>query len=115
MINKINVDVQIYIEKLMEGINQIGLVENLAGEWGISDKEDFEGVLKENLTLASSLAFEESGDPTLDEKTFESSLVRSLTEYSVDSLVKEGKITADLDEETGENVYSIHPDFKPEE
>lgn len=48
MINKINIDVQIYIEKLMEGINQIGLIENLVTEWGIEDAKEFEDVLGRN-------------------------------------------------------------------
>lgn len=112
MINKINVDVQIYIEKLIEGINQIGLIENLAVEWGIKDEKEFENVFKENLTLTSSLAYEENNDPTLTEDQFEKALVRSLTEYTVDTLVEDGSLIVDLDQEKGENVYMLSPEKK---
>jgi len=112
MINKINIDVQIYIEKLMEGINQIGLIENLVTEWGIEDAKEFEDVLKENLSLSASLAYEENSDPTLNEEQFEHALVRSLTEYTVDTLVEDGSLIVDLDQEKGENVYMLNPEKK---
>ena len=112
MINKINIDVQIYIEKLMEGINQIGLIENLVTEWGIEDAKEFEDVLKENLSLSASLAYEENSDPTLNEEQFEHALVRSLTEYTVDTLVEHGSLIVDLDQERGENVYMLNPEKK---
>lgn len=112
MINKINIDVQIYIEKLMEGINQIGLIENLVTEWGIEDAKEFEDVLKENLSLSASLAYEENSDPTLNEEQFEHALVRSLTEYTVDTLVEDGSLIVDLDQERGENVYMLNPEKK---
>lgn len=112
MINKINIDVQIYIEKLMEGINQIGLIENLVTEWGIEDAKEFEEVLKENLSLSAALAYEENSDPTLNEEQFEHALVRSLTEYTVDTLVEHGSLIVDLDQERGENVYMLNPEKK---
>ena len=112
MINKINIDVQIYIEKLMEGINQIGLIENLVTEWGIEDAKEFEEVLKENLSLSASLAYEENSDPTLNEEQFEHALVKSLTEYTVDTLVENGSLIVDLDQERGENVYMLNPEKK---
>ena len=112
MINKTNIDVQIYVDKLMEGLNQMGLIETLSDEWGVRDQDEFKEVLTENLVLGASLRFEESGDPTLGETEFEDILVRSVTEYTINDMVEEGVLTKKLDENGVENVYSISPEMK---
>ena len=112
MINKTNIDVQIYVDKLMEGLNQMGLIETLSDEWGVRDQDEFKDVLTENLVLGASLRFEESGDPTLGETEFEDILVRSVTEYTINDMVEEGVLTKKLDENGVENVYSISPEMK---
>ena len=112
MINKTNIDVQIYVDKLMEGLNQMGLIESLSDEWGVRDQDEFKDVLTENLVLGASLKFEESGDPTLGETEFEDILVRSVTEYTINDMVEEGVLTKKLDENGVENVYSINPEMK---
>jgi hypothetical protein len=112
MINKTNIDVQIYVDKLMEGLNQMGLIESLSDEWGVRDQDEFKDVLTENLVLGASLRFEESGDPTLGETEFEDILVRSVTEYTINDMVEEGVLTKKLDENGVENVYSISPEMK---
>ena len=112
MINKTNIDVQIYVDKLMEGLNQMGLIESLSDEWGVRDQDEFKDVLTENLALGASLRFEESGDPTLGETEFEDILVRSVTEYTINDMVEEGVLTKKLDENGVENVYSISPEMK---
>jgi hypothetical protein len=112
MINKTNIDVQIYVDKLMEGLNQMGLIESLSDEWGVRDQDEFKDVLTENLVLGASLKFEESGDPTLGETEFEGILVRSVTEYTINDMVEEGVLTKKLDENGVENVYSINPEMK---
>ena len=112
MINKTNIDVQIYVDKLMEGLNQMGLIESLSDEWGVRDQDEFKDALTENLVLGASLRFEESGDPTLGETEFEDILVRSVTEYTINDMVEEGVLTKKLDENGVENVYSISPEMK---
>lgn len=112
MINKVNIDVQIYVDKLMEGLNQMGLIESLSEEWGVRSQEEFKEVLTENLSLGASVNFEETGDPTLGEKEFEDILVRSITEYTVNDMVEEGVLVKGLDEGGVENVYSINPEMK---
>ena len=112
MINKTNIDVQIYVEKLMEGLNQMGLIESLSDEWGVRDQDEFKDVLIENLVLGAAVNFEECGDPTLGETEFEDILVRSVTEYTINDMVEEGVLTKKLDENGVENVYSISPEMK---
>jgi hypothetical protein len=112
MINKTNVDVQIYVDKLMEGLNQMGLIESLSDEWGVRDQDEFKDVLTENLVLGASLRFEESGDPILGETEFEDILVRSVTEYTINDMVEEGVLKKGLSENGVENVYSINPEMK---
>ena len=111
MINKTNIDVQIYVEKLMEGLNQMGLIESLSDEWGVRDQDEFKDVLIENLVLGAAVNFEECGDPTLGETEFEDILVRSVTEY-INDMVEEGVLTKGLQEDGVENVYSISPEMK---
>jgi len=112
MINKTNIDVQIYVDKLMEGLNQMGLIETISDEWGVRDQDEFKDVLTENLVLGAAVNFEESGDPTLAETEFEDILVRSVTEYTINDMVEEGVLTKKLDENGVENVYSISPEMK---
>ena len=107
MINKVNIDVRIYVDHLMEGINQMGMIETIAAEWGIRNEDEFKELLTENITLQASLNFEENGDPVLGEKQFEDVLVRSATEHTVEEMVNEGILTKKLDEDGIENTYSI--------
>jgi len=112
MINKTNIDVQIYVDKLMEGLNQMGLIETISDEWGVRDQDEFKDVLIENLVLGAAVNFEEWGDPTLGKNEFEDILVRSVTEYTINDMVEEGVLTKKLDENGIENVYSISPEMK---
>jgi hypothetical protein len=112
MIRKTNIDVQIYIDQLMEGINQMGLIEILSEEWGVSDQDEFKGILTENLMLKASINFEDEGDPTLGEIEFEEILIKSVTEYTVNDMVETGLLTKNLAEGGTENVYSINPEIE---
>ena len=110
MINKVNIDVRIYVDHLMEGINQMGMIETIAAEWGIRNEDEFKELLTENITLQASLNFEENGDPVLGEKQFESVIIRSATECTVEEMVGEGILIKGLDEEGIENSYRINPE-----
>lgn len=112
MINKTNIDVQIYVDKLMEGLNQMGLIESISDEWGVRDQDEFKDVLTENLVLGAAVNFEECGDPTLAETEFEDILIQSVTEYTVNDMVEEGVLTKGLEEDGVENVYSVNPEMK---
>ena len=107
MINKINIDVKIYVDKLMEGINQMSLVESLVEEWGIRNEVAFKDLLAENITLQSSVNFEENGDPVLGEKQFEEVLVKTATEQVVEEMVEEGVLVKGLEEGNTESTYTI--------
>lgn len=112
MINKINIDIKIYVDQLMEGINQMGIIESLVEEWGISNVDNFKELLVENIILQASMNFEEDGDPILDEKQFEDVLIRSTTEYTVEEMVEEGLLIKGLDEDGTENSYRINTENK---
>ena len=112
MINKVNIDVKIYVDQLMEGINQMGMIETIAAEWGIRNEDEFKELLIENITLQASLNFEENGDPILEEKQFESVIIRSATEYTVEEMVEEGLLIKGLDEDGTENSYRINTENK---
>jgi hypothetical protein len=109
---KVNTDVEIYIHELMEGINQLGIIEELIEEWGLRDVEEFKEVLAENFTLEASINFEDNESPILDEDQFEKVLMSSLTEYTLDSLVEDGFIIKNLKEGEIENTYTVNPDSK---
>ena len=109
MINKVNIDVRIYVDQLMEGINQMGMIETLAAEWGIQNEEVFKELLTENITLQASLNFEENGDPILGEKQFEDVIIRSATEHTVEEMVEGGILVKELDKDGTENLYRINP------
>lgn len=109
MINKKNIDVQIYLEKIMSGVNQLGLLETISEEWGI-EKESLEEVLKENILYQAEINFEENGDPTLSDVEFENIIHKSTVECTVDSMVEEGVLLKNFDIESMENTYSINPE-----
>ena len=115
MLNKINIDVRIYVDKLMEGINQMGLIENLIDEWGIRKGEEFKDLLMENITVQASMNFEENGDPILDEEQLQEVIVRSATEHTVEEMVEDGLLIKSLDENGIENSYRITPQENVEE
>ena len=108
MINKVNIDVRIYVDQLMEGINQMGMIETLAAEWGIQNEEVFKELLTENIILQASLNFEENGDPILGEKQFEDVIIRSATEHTVEEMVEGGILVKELDKDGTENLYRIN-------
>ena len=110
MINKVSIDVRIYVDRLMEGINQMGMIETLAAEWGIQNEEVFKELLTENITLQASLNFEENGDPILGEKQFEDVIIRSATEHTVEEMVEGGILVKELDKDGTENLYRINPE-----
>lgn len=108
MINKINIDVRIYVDKMMEGINQMGMIESLVDEWGIKNEETFKDILVENITLQASMNFEENGDPILNEDQFQDVVVRSATEHVVEEMVQDGLLVKGLDEDGIENTFRIN-------
>ncbi len=111
MINKTKEDVQIYIDSLSEGINQLGILDMLAEEFEV-DKEELRGSLLENLTIQASVNFEENGDPVLDENQFDQILNKSAVECTVESMVKNGILIKNLEEGDIENTYAVHPKVK---
>lgn len=111
MINKNNIDVQIYLDKVMEGINQLGILESLSEEWGI-EKEDLEGVLKENISYQAEINFQESGDPTLSEDEFEDILQESTVECTLEDMARRGTINKRFDLESMQNVYYLKENFE---
>ena len=115
MLNRTNIDVKIYIDKLVEGINQMGVIEDLSKEWEIENKENFKELLEENLTIQASLNFEDCGDPILNDKQFEEILVRSATECTLEEMTERGILVKKLDDEGTENVYSVNPDVDLDE
>jgi hypothetical protein len=113
MINKTNIDVQIYLDNLMEGVNQSGILEMIMEEFEV-EKESLKEILTENFTLQSCINFEETGDPELDEDQFEEIIGKSALECTVESMVQEGILVKSLEEGGTENSYSINPEIKGE-
>ena len=109
---RVKTDVEIYIHSLMEGINQLGLIDELVEEWGLRDVEEFREVLAENFSIEASVNFEDKGNPVLDEDQFTKTLNLSLTEYTLDSLTEEGILIKNLKEGEIENTYSLSPEAK---
>jgi len=109
MTNRKKIDVQIYLDKIVSGINQMGILESISEEWGI-EKEDLEETLKENILYQAEINFEESGDPTLTEVEFEDIIHKSTVECTIESMVDQGILVKNLDLESMENTYSINPE-----
>lgn len=111
MINKVDIDVKIYIDKLVEGVNQLGMFEGLAEEFDIQNEEFLKEALVENLTIQASVNMEECGDPTLDEDQFGNIITTTATECLLEEMVQSGSLVKELGD-GAENVYKINPERK---
>jgi hypothetical protein len=111
MINKTNIEVQIYLDTLMEGINQAGMLEMIAEEFGIDPIDLKEGVI-ENFSIQASINFEERGDAELDEDQFGEILHKSAVECTIESMVQKGLLIKSLEDGEIENTYTVNPIIK---
>jgi len=111
MINKTNIEVQIYLDTLMEGINQAGMLEMIAEEFEI-DPIDLKEVVLENFSLQAAINFEEKGDAKLDEDQFGEIMHKSAVECTIESMVQEGLLVKSLEDGGIENTYTINPIIK---
>jgi hypothetical protein len=106
------IDVTIYMQKMSssETINEMLT--------GMSKKEEIENPEKLRETFLSKLELKamenyvDYGDPILDEEQFNSVVIESLVEVTLEELMSKGLIEADFDVEKGENVYMLNEEYK---
>ena len=97
-----NIDIEIYKSRLVEATD----FEMMSSEFGV-DKMKLKEVFSENLDIIIEENYIDDEDPTLDEEQYGELIMQSVTRIHLDDLISKGLLQADLDIESGENVYKL--------
>lgn len=108
MIDKVKMEVYVYISVLFAEIEKEGIFDELCEDLEIEDRDKFKDILQTILSFKSSVNFEESGIPDVDEDQYEESIKESFTEYILEEMLEEGTIIKDFDPSIGENIYKLN-------
>jgi len=99
------IDVQIYVSNIMNALET--LVPGICLEEEINDESKFVELLEESIIIKATENMIEFDEPILDEGQINNILTECVVRYHLDEMVELGLIKANLDVETGENVYSL--------
>lgn len=110
-----NIDLQIYIAKLLtylsdssEGTNGYDAIR---ADFDMDEKyytnQLIYSEVREEIELAAEANLLETGEPTLTMDQFEQCIVKAATRMLVDKMVLDGLLVAELDIDSGENVYKL--------
>jgi hypothetical protein len=102
-----NIDIEIYKSRLVEATD----FEMMSKEFQV-DKMKLKEVFSENLDIIIEENYIDDEDPTLDEEQYGELIMQSVTRIHLDELIEKGLLQADLDIESGENVYKLTEEGK---
>lgn len=110
-----NIDMQIYIAKLMSYLNDSSEGTNgydaIRADFDMDEKyytnQLIYSEVKEEIELAVEANLLEIDEPTLSMDQFEQCIVKAATRMLVDKMVLDGLLVAELDIDSGENVYKL--------
>jgi hypothetical protein len=101
------VDVEIYLAKMREALNDDLAHRHVFEDYGIEDFEMFDELVMNEVTLMSLDNYNLSGDVEVSEDQFVRAMEIAIAQYYIDSLVDEGKIEPVIDFDTFEVKYKI--------
>lgn len=104
------VDVQIYVSKMMDFFETV--VPSLCEEEGIEDKDKFTKLVQDRVLVTATENLIDFEEPILEEEQMTTILNECIVEYHLDLMIANGLIKANIDIETGENVYSLTDEAK---
>jgi len=100
------IDVQIYVSKMMDFFETV--VPSLCEEEGIEDQDTFSELVKDRVLIQATENQLDNDEPMLDEDQMVTIMNECIVKYHLDNMIAMGLIKADLDIETGENVYCLN-------
>lgn len=101
------VDVEIYLAKMRDALNDDLAHQHAFEDYGIEDFEMFDELVMNEVTLICLDNYNLSGDTELSEDQFVRAMEIAIAQYYIDSLIDEGKIEPVMDFETFEVKYKI--------
>jgi hypothetical protein len=99
------IDVQIYVSNLMNVIEEI--LPQLCIDEEIEDVDQFKTILEENILISATENMIDFDEPMFDEEQINKLIMSSIVKYHLDNMLEKGLLKAEVDIETGENVYSL--------
>jgi hypothetical protein len=91
------VDVEIYLAKMREALNDEEAHQNVFEDYGIEEFQEFDDLVMLEVAAFSLDNYNRLGSPELTETQFIIAMEQSIAQYYIDSLVVEGKIEAIID------------------
>jgi hypothetical protein len=101
------VDVEIYLAKMSEALNDDLAHQHVFEDYGIEDFKMFDELVMNEVTLMCLDNYNLTGDVELSEDQFVRAMEIAIAQYYIDSLVDEGKIEAVMDFDTFEVKYKM--------
>jgi len=104
---KISIDTQIYVNKLLEELEAVKFFEFLEDSEEISNMAVFRENFREEITLQASVNEVESGVPTLTEEQFDELVNKCVVKDALDDLVDQGLIEENFDPNEMDTIYTL--------
>jgi DNA-binding MarR family transcriptional regulator len=104
---KFSIDSKIYAGKLLDELDNLGLVQNLMDSEEINDEESFTEMLIEEVHIAAYKNELETGSPMLTEEQLDEVINRCIIQDNLDSLEMDGLVEKNFSPEEMDSIYSI--------
>jgi hypothetical protein len=105
--DKISIDSKIYVSKLLEELDNLGLAGNLLDSDEIVNEENFRQILSEEVYIKACENEIECGLPILSEEQLDEIIHRCIMQDNLDSLEKDGLLGKTFSSNEMNNVYSL--------
>ena len=97
------IDREIYVNNLMESIDFDGM----AKEFEVTDVDKFCDLLRDEVMVVAETNEIEHDEMKLDMEQFSKTIMNVVTQYHIEEMMEKGLIKADVDVESGKNMYSL--------
>jgi hypothetical protein len=104
---KISIDTQIYVNKLLEELEAMKFYEFMEDSEEIYNMEFFKNYFRDEITLQASLNELENGVPTLTEEQFDELVNKCVIKDALNDLVDQGLIEENFDPSEMDTVYQL--------
>lgn len=99
------IDAQIYVSKMMDFFETVS--PQLCLDEEIENEQKFLEMIEEGVMYKAVENIIDHDEPMLDEGQIEEIIKECIVKYHLDAMIESGLLKANVDIETGENVYSL--------
>ena len=99
------IDAQIYVSKMMDFFETVS--PQLCLDEEIENEEKFLEMIEEGVMFKAVENIIDHDEPMLDDEQMEEIIRECIIKYHLDAMIESGLLKANVDVETGENVYSL--------